>query len=88
MTSFFVQTGSTALATGLADGSAGRMLGRIVGLVRHRFGRAARAQERRRAGEAVGADTMRDTGVAPEMATGIRTWQADLPFFMQSGFGK
>lgn len=52
------------------------------------LGASARAHDRRRASEAVGADTMRDTGMDPETASGIRTYQADLPFFMQSGFGK
>ena len=52
------------------------------------FGAAARAHDRRRASETVGADTMRDTGVDPETASGIHAYQAELPFFMQSGFGK
>lgn len=51
------------------------------------FGAAARAHERRRACEALGANTMRDTGMDPETASGIKAYQADLPFFMQSGFG-
>ena len=29
-----------------------------------------------------------DTGIDPSDATGIPSWQSDLPFFMQSGFGK
>lgn len=52
------------------------------------FGAAARARERRRAGEAIGAETMRDTGMDPETASGQQAWQADLFFFMQSGFEK
>lgn len=52
------------------------------------FGAASWAHERRRASETVGADTMRDTGVDPQTASGIRAYQAELPFFMQSGFGK
>lgn len=32
-------------------------------------------------------DIQRDTGLTPEEATGIRTFQPALPFFMQSGFG-
>lgn len=29
-----------------------------------------------------------DTGVDPSDATGISPWQPNLPFFMQSGFGR
>ena len=29
-----------------------------------------------------------DTGLSPEDATGIASHQPDLPFFMQSGFGR
>ena len=29
-----------------------------------------------------------DTGIDPSDATGIPSWQPDLPFFMQSGFGR
>ena len=52
------------------------------------IGATARAHDRRRASEAVVADTMRDTGMDPETASGIQAYQADLPFFMQSGVGK
>jgi hypothetical protein len=34
------------------------------------------------------AEEFRDTGVDPSDATGIASWQADLPFFLQSGFGR
>lgn len=30
----------------------------------------------------------RDTGLSREDATGSRDWRADLPFFMQTGFGR
>jgi len=52
------------------------------------FRAAKRAHELRRASDAVRVKTMRDTGMDPETASGIQVWQADLPFFMQSGFGK
>lgn len=29
-----------------------------------------------------------DSGIDPSDATGIPSWQPDLPFFMQSGFGR
>jgi hypothetical protein len=56
--------------------------------VRVMFGAAARAHDLRRTSEAVGPETMPDTGMAPEISSGIPVWQADLPFFMQSGFGR
>jgi hypothetical protein len=34
------------------------------------------------------AEEFEDTGVDPSDATGITSWQPDLPFFMQSGFGR
>lgn len=34
------------------------------------------------------AEEFEDTGVDPSDATGIASWQPDLPFFMQSGFGQ
>jgi hypothetical protein len=33
-------------------------------------------------------EDIQDTGIDPSDATGIPAWQPDLPFFMQSGFGK
>jgi hypothetical protein len=33
-------------------------------------------------------NVMSDTGLSPEDATGIASHQPDLPFFMQSGFGR
>ncbi len=29
-----------------------------------------------------------DTGIDPSDATGVASWQPDLPFFMQHGFGR
>jgi hypothetical protein len=34
------------------------------------------------------AEEFQDTGIDPSDATGIASWQPDLPFFMQSGFGR
>ena len=56
--------------------------------LRFRLGTAARAHARRRAFEAVSEDMLCDLGMAPDTATGHSSWQADLPFFMQSGFGR
>lgn len=33
-------------------------------------------------------EEFQDTGIDPSDATGIASWQPDLPFFMQSGFGR
>ena len=52
------------------------------------FRSAERAHELRIASDAVGVETMRDTGMDPETASGVLAWQEDLPFFMQSNFGK
>lgn len=46
----------------------------------------AAAHSRRRTLEGVTPADVRDMGLAREDATGIPTWQPDLPFFMQSGF--
>jgi hypothetical protein len=34
------------------------------------------------------AEEFQDTRIDPSDATGIPSWQPDLPFFMQSGFGR
>ncbi len=88
MTISMTRTGNAARATPDTDGSLWRMLETMLRAAHLRFGAAARAHDRRRACEAVGADTTRDTGITPETATGTQNWQADLPFFMQSGFGR
>lgn len=66
----------------------GQWLRQATCKARHRIGKAARAHDRRRQSKALGDETQRDTGLAPETATGQRRWQGDLPFFMQSGFGR
>lgn len=33
-------------------------------------------------------EDIQDTGIDPSDATGIASWQPELPFFMQSGFGQ
>lgn len=33
-------------------------------------------------------DVLRDTGLSSEDAAGIASYQPDLPFFMQDGFGR
>jgi len=34
------------------------------------------------------AGDFQDTSIDPSDATGIASWQPDLPFFMQNGFGR
>ena len=48
----------------------------------------AAAHACRRTLDAVTAADVRDMGLAREDATGIPTMQPELPFFMQSGFGR
>lgn len=50
--------------------------------------RAERAHEARRTLEAVTPATQRDIGLGAEDATDLPRWQADLPFFMQAGYGR
>lgn len=50
--------------------------------------RAEAAHSARSAHETLSDCDLRDTGMAPEDATGAASWQADLPFFMQCGFGR
>jgi hypothetical protein len=62
-----------------------------LALLRHwreMLSRAGRAQARRRAVERLPSEEPRDSGLSPEDAAGARLWQEDLPFFMQSGFGR
>ncbi|MES2542608.1 MAG: hypothetical protein V4720_12840 [Pseudomonadota bacterium] len=49
--------------------------------------RTGAAHARRRILEDLPPDLLRDTGLTPEQATGIKRHQPDLPFFMQAGFG-
>lgn len=87
MTSILAKTRNNATESSNVGISLRQLLQDNLRAVRLEFGATARAHEQRRASEAVGADTMRDTGMSPEIASGIPAWQADLPFFMQSGFG-
>lgn len=88
MTKLIAPTGNDARTNLDTTKAVGRMLGDMLGAAQLRFGAAARAHDRRLASARIGADTTPDTGVATESASGLQVWQADLPFFMQSGFGK
>lgn len=88
MNSVISQAETNAIAKTRAIASLRQMFGARLYVLRIILGAAARAHERRRTSEAVGEDTVRDLGVALETATGLPGWEADLPFFMQSGFGK
>lgn len=44
------------------------------------------ANDSRRNLASFSAEEFQDTGIDPSDATGIASWQPDLPFFMQSGF--
>ena len=84
MTSISAKTGTETRAIA----HVGVSLLELVNYTKLAIGAAARAHDLRRASEAVGANMMRDTAMDPETASGHQAWQADLPFFMQSGFGK
>lgn len=88
MTSIPGKTRNTAAAPSDWAANLRRSLKDRLLAIQFRLGAAARAHDRRRASEALGPETMRDTGMPPEDASGIQAWQADLPFFMQSGFGR
>ena len=50
--------------------------------------RVDKAHSRRRELASLPQHLLSDTGLSPEDATGIASHQADLPFFMQDGFGR
>jgi hypothetical protein len=86
MNRVIAQTTSLATAVPRAHARLRKMIGANLHALGFRLGAAARAHERRQRFEAVGEDTMGDLGMAPDTATGLSGWEADLPFFMQSGF--
>jgi uncharacterized protein YjiS (DUF1127 family) len=56
--------------------------------VRASVARVNEAHEKRCDLASMPCDLASDTGLSPEDATGIASHQPDLPFFMQSGFGR
>jgi hypothetical protein len=71
-------------------GTIKRFKGRIAaGLAAARASRkkVEHAHAARRALAAFSEPEFQDTGIDPSDATGIPSWQPDLPFFMQSGSG-
>jgi hypothetical protein len=50
--------------------------------------KAEAAQSSRCIRESFAAEEFQDTGIDPSDATGIGSWQPDLPFFMQQGYGR
>jgi hypothetical protein len=73
------------------DGSALARLGsallRALSAARNRFGAAGIAHARRCRLDQVSPEILRDIGISREDATGVKSQQPELPFFMQSGFG-
>jgi hypothetical protein len=88
MNTVTTRAGTDAFSLARAEALITKIVTAKVYSLQLRLGAAARAHERRRAYESVGPDTMRDVSLVPELATGAASWQADLPFFMQSGFGR
>lgn len=60
----------------------------VLGAIRAFRHRADVAHTARCTRAAFGAQNVQDSGLDPSDATGIASWQPDLPFFMQSGFGR
>lgn len=65
-----------------------RMLARIAAVVepgRHPLHKVEAAHTARCERATYAAEEFQDTGIDPSDATGIASWQPDLPFFMQGG---
>lgn len=60
----------------------------VLGATRRSAQKAEAAQASRCIRESFATEEFQDTGIDPSDATGIASWQPDLPFFMQSGFGR
>ena len=60
----------------------------VLGATRRSAQKAEAAHASRCIRESFATEEFQDTGIDPSDATGIASWQPDLPFFMQSGFGR
>ncbi|WP_431298492.1 hypothetical protein [Tabrizicola sp. BL-A-41-H6] len=61
---------------------------RVARAVAARLGRVDEAHAARCRLAALPGEVLRDSGIAPCDAVGEATWQPELPFFMQDGFGE
>ena len=85
---FSLQVTRSAKAMGRVPSTAPSRIAGWLCMFRTSVARAGKAHALRRELASLPQDTQRDTGLPPEAATGISTYQPDLPFFMQSRFGE
>ena len=60
----------------------------LIDRVRRHFARVETAMAGQSGLSAIRPETLRDTGLPAEELTGVRAHDPDLPFFLQSGFGR
>ena len=85
---FSLQITRSAKAMGRVPSTAPSRIAGWLCMFQTSVARAGKAHALRRELASLPPDTLRDTGLPPEEATGISTYQPDLPFFMQSRFGE
>ena len=76
-----------AKAAGQASPVAPTWVGQWQRIFQAAFTGLSKAHARRHELASLPKDIQRDTGLSPEEATGISSFQPDLPFFLQRGFG-
>ena len=80
---------ASEVASGLDQGALMRSwFSRWLRAVRASVARVKNAHARRCELASLPQDVLSDTGLSPEDATDIASYQPDLPFFMQNGFGR
>ena len=84
---FSLQITRSAKAMGRVPSTAPSRIAVWLCMFQTSVARVGKAHALRRELASLPQDTERDTGLPPETATGISTYQPDLPFFMQHGFG-
>ena len=75
------------IATNRGHGVAA-ILERVGAAIGAACARAERSHQRRLGYASLTAETLRDIGMSAEDATGLPSGHPDLPFFMQTGFGR
>ena len=66
----------------------GALFAHLSGLATTAFMRAEQSHQRRLGYAEVSAEVQRDISLSSEEATGLSSHQPDLPFYMQTGFGR
>jgi hypothetical protein len=81
----------TAASSGLAGhvpSGPGALWAAICAALAEAWTRAERSHHRRLGFAMVSPEVLHDIGLSAEETTGLPSWQPDLPFFMQTGFGR